>query len=265
MNDLPPSLSPSRTPAPAEPSRPGDAYLQSFARGLAVIRSFGAGAPRQTITDVARSTGLTRAAARRILMTLGQLGYVHAHERQFSLTPKILDLGFAYLSSLPVWHLAEPVLQALAAELEAPCSAMVLDGADVVCVLHASPSGGAAGVGSRGPAHTTAAGRVLLAGLCAGPCADDHGAVPAPPALSGDAAPALAEVRRQGWCLVDHEDGEDRVSVAAPVVDRAGNPVAALTVSCERARMPPALMQERLLPRLRDAARLVSQRLRMHA
>ncbi|WP_348754568.1 helix-turn-helix domain-containing protein, partial [uncultured Aquincola sp.] len=80
---------------------PGDTYVQSFARGLAVIRSFSAEAPSQTLTEVATRTGLTRAGARRILLTLEGLGYVEAQGRQFRLTPKILDLGFAYLSSLP--------------------------------------------------------------------------------------------------------------------------------------------------------------------
>src|SRR6267143_6862779 len=83
--------------------RPGDTYVQSFARGLQVIRSFSAHAPQQTLSEVAQRTGLTRAGARRILLTLEGLGYVQNQGRQFSLTPRILDLGFAYLSSLPLW------------------------------------------------------------------------------------------------------------------------------------------------------------------
>src|SRR5690606_32761536 len=94
---------------------PGDGYVQSFARGLAVIRSFSAEAPSQTMTEVAQRTGLTRAGARRILHTLHALGYVEMEGRQFRLTAKVLDLGFAYLSSLPVWSLAEPYMEALVA------------------------------------------------------------------------------------------------------------------------------------------------------
>jgi IclR family pca regulon transcriptional regulator len=256
MNALPPS------PTPLGTSRPGDQYVRSFARGLAVIRSFGASAPRQTLSDVARNTGLTRAGARRILLTLEHLGYVQAQERQFSLTPKILDLGFAYLSSLPVWHLAEPVLQALADELGAPCAAVVLDGADSVCVLQA-PAHHETGIGRRSPAPATAAGRMLLAGLTAEDC---HARLAAESGIDIAAlAPAVAEVRRQGWCLFDREGGDDVVSVAAPVIDRTGRTIAALSVSSQRMRTPPALMQERVLPRLRDAARQVSQRLRMPA
>ena len=118
-----------------ERPRPGDSYVQSFARGLAVIRSFDAQAPQQTLTEVAHRAGLTRAGARRILLTLEGLGYVSSQGRQFSLTPKILDLGFAYLSSLPLWNLAEPVMERLVEEVKESCSAAVLDGADIVYVL----------------------------------------------------------------------------------------------------------------------------------
>src|SRR5437773_11147896 len=93
--------------------RPGDTYVQSFARGLGVIRSFSASAPQQTLSEVAQRTGLTRAGARRILLTLEGLGYVQSQGRQFSLTPRILDLGFAYLSPLPLWNLAAPVMERL--------------------------------------------------------------------------------------------------------------------------------------------------------
>src|SRR3990167_2972104 len=123
-------------PAAADAApRPGDSYVQSFARGLAVIRSFDARAPQQTLTEVAQRTGLTRAGARRILLTLEGLGYVSSQGRQFSLTPKILDLGFAYLSSQPLWNLAEPVMEKLVEEVKESCSAAVLDGADIVYVL----------------------------------------------------------------------------------------------------------------------------------
>src|SRR5476649_766821 len=115
--------------------KPGDSYVQSFARGLAVLRSFGADAPAQTLSEVAQRTGLTRAGARRILLTLVHLGYMEAAGRQFRLTPKVLDLGYAYLSSLPVWSQAQPILEELTAELRQSCSATVLDGGDIVYVL----------------------------------------------------------------------------------------------------------------------------------
>jgi IclR family pca regulon transcriptional regulator len=128
-------MTPPDAAADSDTPRPGDTYVQSFARGLAVIRSFSAATPQQTLTEVAQRTGLTRAGARRILLTLASLGYVQAQGRQFSLTPRILDLGFAYLSSLPLWNLAEPVMEALVEEVKESCSAAVLDGADIVYVL----------------------------------------------------------------------------------------------------------------------------------
>src|SRR3954470_13165560 len=88
----------------ADTPAPGDSYVQSFARGLQVIRSFSESAPRQTLSEVAAGSGLTRAGARRILLTLQTLGYVVTDGKLFTLTPRILDLGFAYLSSMPIWN-----------------------------------------------------------------------------------------------------------------------------------------------------------------
>src|SRR6185369_6085412 len=161
---------PAALPAPAvdTPPRPGDSYVQSFARGLAVIRSFSAQAPQQTLSEVAQRTGLTRAGARRILLTLEGLGYVTSEGRRFSLTPRILDLGFAYLSSLPLWNLAEPVMEALVEEVKESCSAAVLDAADIVYVLRVPTHKIMSinlGIGSRLPAYCTSMGRTLLAEL----------------------------------------------------------------------------------------------------
>src|SRR3989338_3078845 len=122
------------TPLPQDP-KPSDSYVQSFARGLEVIRSFSAAMPRQTLSEVAPHTGLPRAGARRILLTLQTLGYVESDGRLFRLTPRILDLGFAYLSSLSIWNLAEPVMEALADQVHEASSAAVLDGLDIVYVL----------------------------------------------------------------------------------------------------------------------------------
>ena len=120
---------------PATTPQPGDSYVQSFARGLEVIRSFSADAPQQTLSEVAVRTGLTRAGARRILLTLQTLGYVDSDGKHFRLTARILDLGFAYLSSLPIWNLAEPVMEALVEEVKESSSAAVLEGTDIVYVL----------------------------------------------------------------------------------------------------------------------------------
>nr|WP_246410486.1 IclR family transcriptional regulator C-terminal domain-containing protein [Roseateles terrae] len=148
--------------------KPGDSYVQSFARGLSVIRAFGADAPRQTLTEVAKRCGLTRAGARRILLTLQTLGYVRAEGRLFELTPKILDLGFAYLSSQPLWQFAEPQMLQLTGDLKESCSIAVLDAQDIVFVMRTPTRkifNEALGVGSRLPAWATAMGRVMLAAL----------------------------------------------------------------------------------------------------
>ncbi|MBX3605053.1 MAG: IclR family transcriptional regulator [Piscinibacter sp.] len=256
------------------PPRPGDAYVQSFARGLAVIRSFSARAPQQTLSEVAQRTGLTRAGARRILLTLESLGYVSSQGRQFSLTAKILDLGFAYLSSLPLWNLAEPVMEALVADVKESCSAAVLDGADIVYVLriptHKIMSINL-GIGSRLPATATSMGRTLLAELPGAalqdllrrhPLTAYTGRTITDPGRFGD---ELERVRAQGWCLVDQELEEGLVSLSVPIRDRAGRAIAAMNVSGQVLRTPSAAMVERFLPRLQQAAAQISRMLQMKA
>ncbi|MCR5864012.1 MULTISPECIES: IclR family transcriptional regulator C-terminal domain-containing protein [Aquincola] len=268
MPDLPPSPAPAAQADAAERPKPGDTYVQSFARGLAVIRSFSAEAPTQTLTEVATRTGLTRAGARRILLTLEGLGYVEAQGRQFRLTPKILDLGFAYLSSLPLWNLAEPVMETLVAEVKESCSAAVLDGAELVYVLRVPTHKIMRinlGIGSRLPAFCTSMGRVLLAGL---PPEEARARLASRERLPWtsrtvvelEALVALVEeTRRQGWCLVNQELEEGLVSLAAPIVDRTGRTIAALNISGQANRTPPAVMVERFLPLLLQASRDIAR------
>lgn len=257
-------------PALLDSPQPGDAYVQSFARGLEVIRSFDATAPRQTLTDVATRTGLTRAGARRILLTLQTLGYVESDGKLFSLTPRILDLGFAYLSSMPMWNVAEPVMDALVEQVKESCSAAVLEGTDIVYVLRVSTRKimrNSLGIGSRLPAYCTSMGRMLLAGL-----SDDEvlallAASPIEPRTRytlTDPQAVLAKVRqarRQGWCLVNQELEEGLVSLAAPVTNRAGRIIAAINISGQANRSPARQMQDSMLAPLCEAAQLISQRL----
>jgi IclR family pca regulon transcriptional regulator len=255
---------------PAPEVRPGDAYVQSFARGLEVIRSFSASAPRQTLSEVAVRTGLTRAGARRILLTLQTLGYVESDGKLFALTPRILDLGFAYLSSMPMWNVAEPVMEDLVEQVKESCSAGVLEGTDIVYVLRVSTRKimrNSLGVGSRLPAYCTSLGRMLLAGLPD----DEVVAVLEASALEERTRHTLTEVdailvkvqqaRRQGWCMINQELEEGLLSIAAPVLNRAGKTVAALNISGQVNRTPPRQMQETMLPALRAAAQEVSRRL----
>ena len=247
---------------------PGDSYVQSLARGLEVIRSFSAESPRQTLTEVAERAGLTRAGARRILLTLQTLGYVHHDGRLFQLTPRMLDLGFAYLSSLPFWNLAEPVMEGLVAEVKESCSAAVLDGTDIVYVLRVPTQKIMRinlGVGSRLPAYCTSMGRMLLAGLPESelrqrlldsqPVARTQATV----VDIGQLMSRIAQVRQQGWALVDQELEEGLISMAAPIKDRQGQTLAALNISGQANRSNAQVMQDTMLGPLLSASQTISR------
>jgi len=263
MNDTPLCVSTSH--------KPGDNYVQSFARGLEVIRSFSAGAPQQTLSEVAARTGLTRAGARRILLTLQTLGYLESDGRLFRLTPRILDLGFAYLSSMPIWDLAEPLMEALTERVHESCSAAVLDGLDVVYVLrvhtHKIMSTNLA-VGSRLPAFWTSMGRVLLAALPEDALHDRLARLPRQSftrhtVLDDETLLArIEQARAQGWCLVDQELEEGLISVAAPLKNRSGAVVAALNISGQANRTSTEMLREQLLPELLQTAQTISRLLR---
>ena len=254
--------------------KPGDSYVQSFARGLAVLRSFGAGAPAQTLSEVAERAGLTRAGARRILLTLLHLGYVEADGRLFRLTPRVLELGYAYLSSLPLWTQARPAMEELANGLRQSCSASVLDGADIVYVLRLSVHKTMSinlGVGSRLPAYCTSMGRVLLAGMAPALLRERLGQMAllqlTPQTLVDvdELLAAIAQVRLQGWCLVTEELEPGLVSIAAPITDRSGKVVAAINVSGQPASLTSAALLEHSLPKLLAAAARVSALVRLQA
>ncbi|MGJ7490122.1 IclR family transcriptional regulator domain-containing protein [Variovorax sp. ZT4R33] len=247
---------------------PGDSYVQSFARGLQVIRSFSATAPRQTLSEVAAATGLTRAGARRILLTLQSLGYVETDGKRFALTARILELGFAYLSSMPIWNRAEPVMEALVRQVKESCSAAVLDGTDIVYVLRVQTHKIMRinlAVGTRLPAYCTSLGRMLLADLDEATVrerleASERTALTRYTITDVDTLVAkVAQARRQGWCLMNQELEEGLISIAAPVTDRNGRTVAALNVSGQANRTSAKVMQETMLPGLRAAAAEISR------
>lgn len=254
--------------APDTKPAPGDSYVQSFARGLEVIRSFSASAPRQTLSEVAARTGLTRAGARRILLTLQTLGYVDSDGKLFRLTPRILDLGFAYLSSQPLWNLAEPFMETLVEQVRESCSAAVLDGSDIVYVLRVPTHKImriTLGVGSRLPAYCTSMGRMLLSALPEAElrqrlAATERTAYTRHTVTDVQAlADAIAQVRQQGWALVDQELEEGLISMAAPITDRSGQLIAALNISGQANRSSAAEMQASMLAPLLATARSISQ------
>jgi len=252
-----------------DPEPDGSAYVQSLARGLAVIRAFGPDRPRMPLADIARATGLTRATARRFLLTLETLGYVRSGERGFELTPRVLELGFSYLSSLSLPEVVQPHLEALSHAVGESTSGSVLDDADIVYVARVPTrrimSVGIT-IGTRFPATVTSMGRVLLAALESDAVDALLARHPVPtltPRTLTDAAELhaeLARVRDQGWCLVDQELEDGIRSIAAPIV-RRGRTVAAINISTAAASATPDETVSRLLQPLLDTANAVSDEL----
>jgi IclR family transcriptional regulator, pca regulon regulatory protein len=241
-------------------------YVQSLARGLAVIRAFTAEQPRMTLSDIARATELTRATARRFLLTLEELGYVRSDEREYSLTPRVLELGFSFLSSLSLPEIAQPHLESLSRTVGESTSASVLDDGEVVYVARVAMRRIMTvniTIGTRFPAHATSMGRVLLANLPAasreeflvgfGAEAFTSHTITAPDALRDE----LERVREQGWAMVDQELEFGLRSLAAPV-HRRGKVVAAINVSTAAGQTDVADTRDRLLPSLLEAARAIS-------
>ncbi|HXR41547.1 MAG TPA: IclR family transcriptional regulator [Acidothermaceae bacterium] len=249
----------------------GSDFVQSLERGLAVIRAFDETRPELTLSDVARATGLTRAAARRFLLTLIDLGYVRSDGRLFALRPRILELGYAYLSSLSLPQVAQPHMEELVARVHESCSVSVLDGTDVVYVARVPTHRimtVAISVGTRFPAFATSMGRVLLAAqpndrieayLGSGVIQQytDYTVTDAAK-LRG----VLAKVRTQGYCLVDQELEKGLRSIAVPIHDADGTVIAAMNVSLHVSGGTAEQIRRDILPQLRATAAEIEQDLR---
>ncbi len=252
-----------------QPSRDAaGAFVQSLDRGLAVIRAFDAEHPELTLSEVARSTGLTRAAARRFLLTLVELGYVRTDGRLFTLRPKILELGYAYLSSLSLPEIALPHLEQLVERVHESTSVSVLDGDEVVYVARVPTKRimtVSISVGTRFPAYATSMGRVLLAWRSA-EWLDGYLASARLKALtahtladSESLRAELAAVRERGWAMADQELEEGLRSVAAPIRDQSGQVAAAINVATNVSRTSADDLIERIVPQLLATARLIEQ------
>ncbi|TCP40678.1 IclR family transcriptional regulator [Tamaricihabitans halophyticus] len=223
----------------------GAHHVQSLERGLAVIRAFGARAPELTLSDVAKQTGLTRAAARRFLLTLVDLGYVRTDGKLFTLTPKVLELGYAYLSSSTLPEVAQPHLEWLSAQVHESSSVSILEDTEVVYVARVPVSRimtVAINVGTRFPAYATSMGHVLLAGLPPAELTEYLARAELAPLTprtitSAEALSAqLDKVRQQGWAQVDQELERGLRSMAAPIRDGNGEVIAAVNVSTQASR-----------------------------
>ncbi len=246
-------------------------YVQSLERGLTVILAFGPEHSELTLTDVANRTGLTRAAARRFLLTLVELGYVRSDGRYFSLRPKVLELGFAYLSSLSIAEVAQPHLEEFVAKAHESSSITVLDGDDVVYVARVSTQRImtiSISVGTRFPAYCTSMGRVLLANLPARELDAYLARSNFEPRTQqtvfrpNELREILDNVREQGYALVDQELEDGLRSMAVPIRDSSGSVIAAMNVSVNSHRVSSRELREELLPELRRSAADIEEDLR---
>lgn len=239
-------------------------YVQSLERGLAVILAFADHHPRLTLSEIAESTGLSRPTARRLLLTLEALGYVRAEDRSFSLTPRVLALGYAYLNSLDLTAIAGPVMERLVSEAQEACTLATLDGSDVVYVSRVSArrlSSLTLAVGTRLPAYASAMGQVLLADLASADLRRYLERTELVPLTSQtltteDAlGERLAQVRDRGWAQADQELEEGLRSIAVPVRGSDGRVFAALGISSTAGAMD-TLVERHLAAMLTSAAEI---------
>jgi IclR family transcriptional regulator, pca regulon regulatory protein len=248
----------------------GPDFIEALARGLDVIAAFVPGRPAMTLAEVATATGLARPTARRILLTLTELGYVRPEPSGgpgFALTPRVLDLGVAYVRSQGLWDIARPHMEELSAATGESCSVAQLDGSDIVYVARvAVPKivALAVQIGTRFPALQTSLGKVLLASLYD----EDVDEVLAEPSRSGLTArwqpgraerdAELREVRARGWALTDEQLALGIRSVAAPLRDGGGRVIGALNVNTHAAETPVDHLLDHHLPLLLKAAGEIS-------
>jgi IclR family transcriptional regulator, pca regulon regulatory protein len=241
-------------------------FVQSLDRGLSVIRAFDADHPKLSLSEVATTTGLSRAAARRFLLTLVHLGYMQVNDGQFALRPKILELGYAYLSSLTLPEVAMPHLEELVEQVRESSSVSELDGEDVVYIARVSTKRImrlTISVGTRFPAYATSMGRVLLAAQPED-WLDEYLASVSLRGLTGHTITSSAGLRRElrkirakGWALVDQELEEGLRSIAAPIRDADGTVVAAINVSTHAGRRSlDSIVADLLRPLLATAERI---------
>src|SRR5215469_12227693 len=246
---------------------PNPDFVEALARGLDVIRAFQPRQPAMSLAAVAAAAGLARPTARRILLTLQQMGYVRAADGAFELTPRVLELGMAYVLSRNRWDLARPHMERLVARTRESSSVAHLDGSDIVYVARVAVPKIvtlAVTIGTRFPAMATSLGKVLLAALPPG--AADR--VLAEPSRSGitprwqpdanERAAALRDVRARGWSMTDEQLAPGIRSVAVPLRDGDGRVIAALNVNAHAAETPLDVLTGEYLPLLLQAAGAIS-------
>jgi len=245
----------------------GPDFVESLARGLDVLRCFDQHHRDMSLAEVASATGLARPTARRLLLTLEELGYVRSADGAFSLTPKVITLGTAYVASLGLWDVARPHLEALVRQTGESSSMAQLDGSDIIYVARVSVPKIVAlrvDIGTLFPAPQTSQGKVLLAALPSAEL-DEILKIPSrsgvPPHVDHSRAEIdaeLSQVRARGWALADEELAPGVRSIAVPVRDGTGTVRAAMNVTVHAAETTTEHLLDQHLPRLLRAAGDVS-------
>ena len=249
-------------------------YVSAFARGLEILRIFNHDTPCVSVSLAAERTGLSRAAARRFLLTLNELGYVSPNGELFELRPKVLELGFSYVSTWRTAELVTPYLKEGVKAMNENVSFGVLDGNEVLYVARAEARrlvhSLVITIGSRVPAVLSAMGRVLIANqpndvieaiLSQAPLPRfTPNSVDDPNVLRG----ILRDVRQKGWCLVTEEFEQGVMSVAVPITGEGGHVVAAINVGAPTTRATATDMVQKFLPALQEVGRNISDAVMMH-
>ena len=246
-------------------------FMTSLARGLAVIQAFQERKRHLTIAQISHRTEIPRAAVRRCLHTLIKLGYATTDGRTYSLLPKVLTLGHAYLSSTPLAVSAQPYLDRMSEQLHEACNMATLEGDDILYIARSATTQRLISVdlsvGGRLPAYCTSMGRILLAALDDASLQDylDHADLQTKTSRTLTTPQALFEclqqVRQQGWCIVDQELEQGLRSIAVPVYDASGQVLAALNVSTHAGRVSRSELEQRFLPNMLSASRELSAQL----
>jgi IclR family pca regulon transcriptional regulator len=243
-------------------------FIDAVEKAMRVIQAFSATEPELRMIRVAELTGLTRATARRLLLTFERLGFVESKDGLFRLTPRVLRIGYSYLSSLPFAEHIQGDLRSLAEEFNESCSAATLDGEEIVYVARVPAKRSMSitlAVGSRLPAYPTSMGRVLLAGL-SDEALDDYFSRADIRQLTANTVTnsqqlraILAETRSNGFAIVDEEREEGVRSAAAPIRASTGQVLAAINISVNAARVPLEYLRESIVPRLKETAAEISR------
>lgn len=248
-------------------SETGPDFIEALARGLDVIRAFKPNRPTMTLSEIAAAARLPRPTARRMLLTLEALGYARTTQGGFALTPRVLELGMAYVGSTSIWEIARPHMEQLVGRTHESSSLAQLDGSDIVYIARVAVPKIitlAVTIGTRFPALQTSLGKVLLAELPP----DELEQVLAQPSRSGitplwqpdkeERDRVLHEVRTRGWALTDEHLARGIRSIAAPVRDASGHVAAALNVTVHAAETSIKTLAEQYLPLLLQTTAAIS-------